>query len=48
MVTVDKIPYNEKLYSPGIDRYGSNMSDMLRKFRDRDIPVFLSELVSNV
>jgi tetratricopeptide (TPR) repeat protein len=47
MVKNQAIPYKSILYQRGIDQFKYNMSRTLRLFRDKGIPVFMSDLVSN-
>lgn len=47
MVRNQGIPYKSKLYQRGIDQFKYNISRTLRLFRNKGIPVFMSNLVSN-
>lgn len=50
MATVAKeknIPLNSPLYKLGLDQFESNMAAILALFRNRDIPVYIGNLVSN-
>ncbi len=42
------IPYKEESYNIGITMYRKNMSDILKKARQNNITVFISELISNI
>jgi tetratricopeptide (TPR) repeat protein len=42
------IPYKEESYNIGIARYRKNMSEILKKARKNNIPVFISELICNI
>ena len=44
----EEIPYKETLYNKGIRRYKKNMDRLLKKAKQKHVPVFISELVSNV
>ncbi|MBN1414247.1 MAG: hypothetical protein JW973_04030 [Bacteroidales bacterium] len=43
-----EIIYQDKTYSIGIESYRKNMDQLLRKVKRKNVPVFISELVSNV
>ena len=43
-----KIPYGSRLYEKGIEQFRGNMQDIIKKAGKNDVPVILSELVSNV
>jgi tetratricopeptide (TPR) repeat protein len=47
MAAKQKIPYQSELYQRGVEQFSSNMKETLELFSKRDIPVFLSNLVSN-
>lgn len=43
-----EIPYKGKVYNKGIKNYKKNMGQLLKKTQKKGIPVFYSEMVSNV
>jgi len=43
-----EIPYKGELYNKVINRYEKNMDRLLKKTKRRNVPVFISELVSNI
>ncbi|MBN1479264.1 hypothetical protein JXA70_03220 [candidate division KSB1 bacterium] len=43
-----KIPYGSRLYQSGLDQFRGNMQDIIKKANKADVPIILSELVSNV
>ena len=47
MAKEQRIPYNSKVYSAGLDQFESNLKRILRKYKNNDIPVILSTVVSN-
>ncbi|MVM28560.1 tetratricopeptide repeat protein [Spirosoma sp. HMF4905] len=47
MVADQQIPYQSELYKRGIEQFRSNMDATLELLTKRDIPVFVSNLVSN-
>jgi tetratricopeptide (TPR) repeat protein len=47
MVADQQIPIDSKLFSRGIDQFVSNMDKVLEIFNSHQIPVFVSNLVSN-
>lgn len=47
MVAEERIPYGSELYNRGIDQFKSNMDKTLSILNESDIPVFISNLVSN-
>jgi tetratricopeptide (TPR) repeat protein len=48
IVANNDIEYDSDIYSLTIEKYEQNMGDMLKRFSEKDIPVFLGEVVSNV
>lgn len=42
------ILYGSKTYKEGMDNYQSNLSDMLEMAKEKNVPVFISDLVSNM
>ena len=42
------IPYESENYKIAMSRYRQNMGELISKFSDQQIPVFLSEVISNV
>lgn len=48
MVGEQKIPYQSELYFKGINQFRYNMDATLKTLRQKNIPVFFSNLVSNV
>lgn len=48
MVGEQKIPYQSELYFKGINQFRYNMDATLRTLQKKNIPVFFSNLVSNV
>ena len=48
IVSNKDILYNSPEYKLAMKRYEQNMSELLKKFSDRDIPVYLSDLICNV
>lgn len=48
IVANKNIPYNSDEYNIAIERYRQNMDAILKKIKKKDIPVFFSEVVSNV
>lgn len=44
----EPIPYKEEVYNRGIEIYEKNVSKILQQARRKKVPVFISELVSNV
>ncbi|QIP15641.1 hypothetical protein G8759_24910 [Spirosoma aureum] len=47
MVSEQKIPYESKLYQKGIEQFHHNIDETLKLLSKRNIPVFVSNLVSN-
>ncbi len=47
MAADQQIPYGSAAYKKGIDQFVSNMDETLSLFNSRNIPVFISNLVSN-
>lgn len=48
MVREQEIPLGSELYVNGIKQYAFNMERLLENYRENDIPVFTSNLVSNL
>lgn len=48
LVAEQKIPYGENLYQIGMKQFKNNLEEIIRKAKKHEIPVLLSELVSNV
>jgi hypothetical protein len=48
MVAEQTIPYGSAVYELGIKQFSCNLRDIIMKFKDADVTVILSELVSNV
>ncbi len=48
MVADNDILLNSEEYKIGMERYRQNMGDILKKFQKENVPVFFSEMVSNV
>jgi hypothetical protein len=48
MVGQPDIPYDSEAYNLAMKRYRQNMEGLLDRFRRKGIPVFISEVVSNV
>lgn len=48
MAREQQIPYNSELYNVGIGQFKSNFEKIISKYQNKDIPVILSTLVSNV
>ena len=42
-----RIPYGSELYRRGLTQYETNLNDLLAHLNERQVPVFLSNLVSN-
>ena len=42
------ILYGSKTYKVGLDNYQSNLGDMLEMAKEKNVPVFISDLVSNL
>lgn len=47
MAKQQAIPYRSEAYQAGINQFKSNMTELCRLMHDRNVPVFLSDLVSN-
>jgi len=47
MVAEEHIPYGSALYLRGIGQFKSNMEEAVKLLHDQNIPVFISNLVSN-
>ncbi|HLN72987.1 MAG TPA: hypothetical protein VK205_06810 [Prolixibacteraceae bacterium] len=47
MAAQQQIPLNSSLYHHGISQFKANMEDVCKVLSDKDIPVFISNLVSN-
>jgi tetratricopeptide (TPR) repeat protein len=43
-----EIGYKDDIYTIGIERYSKNLEQILRMAKHRKVPVFISELVSNI
>ncbi len=48
MVGKNIIPYNSELYKEGLKQFHENMSGLLQKLRKVNVPVIISDLVSNI
>jgi len=48
IVAIDNIPIGSEDYKLAMKRYRQNMGDLIEKFNDKNIPVFLSDLICNV
>src|SRR5690606_6354588 len=48
MVADKDILLNSEEYKIAMKRYRQNMTDILEKFKNKNVPVFFSEMVSNV
>ena len=48
MVADKDILLNSEEYKIAMERYRQNMTDILEKFKNKNVPVFFSEMVSNV
>ncbi|WP_420388051.1 hypothetical protein [Roseivirga sp.] len=48
MVREESIPLNSKLYEAGLNQYEYNIAKTLEKYKENQVPVFLSTLVSNL
>ncbi len=48
IAATENIPYNSDGYNLATKRYRQNMGDLLKIFSHRQVPVFFSEVVSNV
>lgn len=48
MVREESIPLNSKLYEAGLNQYEHNIAKTLKKYKENQVPVFLSTLVSNL
>lgn len=48
MVQQNSIPLDNELYNAGVRQFSSNLDMILKTYRDHDVPVFLSSLVSNL
>lgn len=48
MVQNESIPYGSDAYEQGLKQYKTNISLLLEKYREKDIPVMFSNLVSNI
>ena len=48
IVNNKEIAYKSETYSTGIERYRKNIEQILKKAERKNVPVFISELVSNV
>ncbi len=48
IVADQAIPYNGKLYKQGEYQFENNLNDILKKFKEANVPVLISDLVSNV
>lgn len=47
MVAEQQIPYQSELYKRGVAQFSANMGEMLDVFATHNVPVFISNLVSN-
>ena len=47
MVADSRIPIGSAIYQRGLDQFEANMDETLKLFSDRQIPVYISNLVSN-
>lgn len=47
MAKEQRIPYNSKVYLAGLDQFENNLKRILRKYKNNNIPVILSTVVSN-
>lgn len=47
MAGKQKIVYGSDVYNKGIEQFNANMNELLSRFHEHHIPVFLSNLVSN-
>ncbi|PSL27284.1 hypothetical protein [Dyadobacter jiangsuensis] len=47
MVAEQQIPYQSELYKRGVAQFRTNMSEVLNIFARQNVPVFISNLVSN-
>jgi tetratricopeptide (TPR) repeat protein len=48
MVRQNSIPLDSDLYDAGVEQFSSNLDIILQIYRDQNVPVFLSSLVSNL
>jgi len=48
MVGKNIIPYNSEMYREGLNQFRDNMSGLLRKLKDAQVPVIISDLSSNI
>ncbi len=48
MVGENLVPYNSSLYKAGIEQFESNMREIIELLKERNIPVVLSTLTSNL
>jgi tetratricopeptide (TPR) repeat protein len=48
MIGESLIPYGSDIYHSGIHQFEKNMNDVLKKFRDNNVPVIISTLASNL
>ena len=48
IVANKNIPYDSDDYMVAMKRYKQNMGDLIKKFNDKKVPVFFSEVISNV
>lgn len=47
MVAEQRIPYQSEMYERGVEQFRANMSEVLDIFANRNVPVFIGNLVSN-
>lgn len=47
MAADQQIPYQSAVYQQGIDQFATNMNDLCQVLSEQNIPVFISNLVSN-
>jgi tetratricopeptide (TPR) repeat protein len=47
IVAEKRIPYGSPLYRRGLEQYRANLRDLLRRYREAGVPVFLATVVSN-
>ncbi|MFY0593908.1 hypothetical protein [Roseivirga sp.] len=48
MVKEESIPFDSKLHESGVKQYEFNISALLQKYQEAEIPVYISTLVSNL
>lgn len=47
MIGEQRIPFESDLYSAGLDQFSFNLNQLLKIYRDADVPVFIGTLGSN-